>query len=236
MAALFVVALAGGLVFAVYRRKVAARNAQVINDLQKRVGMHVDNPMYEAAATPALSLEPNVKGKLVDVPDSEYEEAIGVARNRHVFIESTKESDCTSGGNSADGGGSSGSSTAASGIVFAIPMDEEYLDVEGAAVAEVAVVEPTLPHAAGGAAVDLLQPGSTASMRSIVLQGFSVPMQEEQDAEGEQEQEQKQKQKQQLEDAEDALPPLALIIPMEVTDDDSTPPPLPRKERYTSVC
>jgi hypothetical protein len=123
---LFLIALIGGLIFAVYRRKVAARNAWVITDLQKRVGMNVNNPMYKAAA-PITSLDPNVKGKLVDVPDSEYEEAIGFTRNRSVYIQSTKDSNCTIGSNSTVGS----SSFPASGIVFAIPMEEEYLEVLG---------------------------------------------------------------------------------------------------------
>ena len=198
--------------------------------------MHVDNPMYEAAATPALSLEPNVKGKLVDVPDSEYEEAIGVARNRHVFIESTKGSDCTSGGNSADGGGSSGSSTPASGIVFAIPMDEEYLEVLGNDDAAPGnVVAAVAPQADGNA-------GAITSMRSITLQGFSVPMEDEdenQDADcvanvannggaG----------NAVVDDDDGALPPLVCAkqgmpnpAEAEAEAEDGAVPPLPRKQR-----
>ena len=220
----FLLALISGIVFVVYRRKVAARNAALLNDLKHRAGMNVNNPMYEAP-----SLDPAVKGTLVDVSnnhDNEFNQVIGFTRKQSVYIESTTNSLSSS----ADG--ANNGAAAKTKVVFAIPMDDEYLDVDNAAVAEVAVVEPPLPQAAGRAAVDLLQPGSTASMRSIVLQGFSVPMEEEHDPEGEQQQEQKQ----QLEDAEDALPSLVLTIPMEVTDDESVPPLLPRKERYNSVC
>jgi len=214
--------------FVVYRRKVAARNAALLNDFKHRAGMNVNNPMYEAPP-----LHPAVKGKLVDVSnnhDNEFNQVIGFTRKHSVYIESTSNSaDAANNGISTAHVGGAAANTK---VVFAIPMDDEYLEVEGAAAAEVAAVAPPLPHAAGGAVVDLLQPGSTTSMRSIVLQGFSVPMEEEQDAEGGQEQQQQQ----QLEDAEDALPPLVLTIPMEVTDDESAPPSLPRKERYNSVC